>query len=143
MASARLPEPVQQLEAYNPLFDLHQDPSRELRPPQQPAAATAAGSRSSGQAQAVAGLPDPPRADQAAAATIASALTQQAQAEKLDVLVAQVSTQAILPIITAVCCTLISRPRRSSALADFVAGLPEKVTIKAWHDECTMGAIPS
>ena len=143
VASARLPKPVQQLEAYNPLFDLHQDPSRELRPPQQPAAATAAGSRSSGQAQAVAGLPDPPRADQAAAATIASALTQQAQAEKLDVLVAQVSTQAILPIITAVCCTSISRPRRSSALADFVAGLPEKVTIKAWHDECTMGAIPS
>ena len=109
VASARLPEPVQQVEAYNPLFDLHQDPSRELRPPQQPAAATAASSRGSGQAQAAAGLPDPPWADLAATPTVAPALTQQAQNQKLDMAITQVSTQAILHVRSAFCCTCQSQ----------------------------------
>ena len=90
VASACLPEPVQQVEAYNPLFDPHQDPSRETSPPQQPATARAAGSRGSGQVQAVKGLLDPPSADQAAAVTVAPALPQQAQAQKMDLAVAQV-----------------------------------------------------
>ena len=107
VASARLPEPVQQVEAYNPLFDLHQESSREPSPPQQPATATAASSRGSGQVQAAAGLPDPPWADQAAAETTALALTQQAQAQKMDMAIAQVSTQAILHVRSAFCCTCL------------------------------------
>ena len=90
VASARLPEPVQQVEAYNPLFDPHQDSSREPSPPQQPATAAAASSRGPRQVQAVAGLPDSLVADQATAQTGAPALTQQAQAQKLDMATAQV-----------------------------------------------------
>ena len=107
VASARLPEPVQQSEAYNPLFDLRQDPSREPSPPQQPATATAASSTGSGQVQAAAGLPDRPWADQAAAETTALALTQQAQAQRLDMAITQVSTQAILHVRSAFCCTCL------------------------------------
>ena len=115
VASARLPEPVQRSEAYNPLFDLHQDPSREPSPPQQPATATAASSRGSGQVQAAGGLPGRPWADQAAAETTALALTQQAQAQKMDLAIAQVSTQAILHVRSAFCCTCLKASTQLSS----------------------------
>ena len=143
VASARLPEPVQQLEAYNPLFDLHQDPGREPGPPQQPATAAAASSRCSGQAQAVAGWPDPTWPDQAAAEIVATAQTQQAQAQSLDTAAAQVSTQAVLPMKPAFCCVCPSRLVRSWILACLSTAIAGDFTIRAWHEECTMCARPT